>query len=86
MTTITFPDGSWLIDDSEIEEPYRAMVRASEGADAETIAREFCTTVEQARIWISYGPPRDPQEYWMEKWRDGTLHDPDLDDIDHTGD
>ncbi|MDF3867840.1 hypothetical protein P3W53_25470 [Pseudomonas denitrificans (nom. rej.)] len=75
MTTITLPDGSIIIDDSELRPEFLARKMNADGIAVENIAAELGESLTNVQHWISEAPYEDPETYWLRIYNSGALSD-----------
>lgn len=75
MTTITLPDGSSIIDDSELMPRHRARRMAHEGMPSDAIASELGQSLADVERWIAEAPYETPEAYWLRRYHEGNLDD-----------
>lgn len=80
MAHITLPDGSLIIDDSELMPEHRARRMAHEGMPSDAIASELGEPLADVQQWISECPYESPEVYWLRRYNEGTHHDDDEDE------
>lgn len=81
MTHIHLPDGTSIIDDSELMPSHQARRMASEGLTPPEIAAALELDLPTVELYLSYGPYESPEDYWMRRYNEGThLLDDDEDD------
>lgn len=75
MATINLPDGSIIIDDSELKPSYQARLLAHEGMTPTDIVSELSYTgcsLTDVQRWIAEAPYESPETYWMRRYNEGT--------------
>jgi len=77
MTTITLPDGSIIIDDSELRPDFRARKMNADGIAIEEIAAELGESLATVQAWIDAQPYEAPEAYWLRLYHEGALRDED---------
>lgn len=85
MAQIDFPDGSMIIDDSELMPNFQARKLAADGMTSADIVRELsyagCSLSDVER-WIAQAPYESPETYWMRRYNAGThMQDDFADDV-----
>jgi len=75
MTTITLPDGSIIMDDSELMPDHRARRMAHEGVPPAAIASELGESLADVQQWIAEAPYETPEAYWLRRYHEGNLDD-----------
>ncbi|MNY21234.1 hypothetical protein D3C86_1547650 [compost metagenome] len=80
MAHITLPDGSLIIDDSELMPDYRARRMAHEGQSSFSIADELGEPLADVQQWIQEAPYETPEAYWLRRYNEGKLDDEDEDE------
>lgn len=81
MTSVTLPDGSTIIDDSELYPDFQARRMAHEGQTATEIAGALGKPLTNVMRWIAECPYETPEAYWLRRYNDGThRQDPDEDE------
>ncbi|MBB3273445.1 hypothetical protein FHW75_004656 [Pseudomonas sp. OG7] len=71
MTTITLPDGTFIIDDSELNPDFEARRMAHEGSTAVEIAEALEVPLEDVQRWLEV-PYESPEAYWLRRYHAGT--------------
>lgn len=77
MTHITLPDGSLIIDDSELMPQHQARRMAHEGMPPAAIASELGEPLADVQQWIQEAPYETPEAYWLRRYNSGTHLDDD---------
>jgi hypothetical protein len=77
MAHITLPDGSLIIDDSELMPQHRARLMAHEGMPPAAIASELGEPLADVQQWIAECPYESPEAYWLRRYNSGTHLDDD---------
>ncbi|WP_137164035.1 hypothetical protein [Pseudomonas asiatica] len=77
MTTITLPDGTIIIDDSELYPDFQARRMAHEDSTPAEIANALEVPLEDVQRWLVEAPYETPEAYWLRRYREGTVHDED---------
>ena len=80
MAHITLPDGSLIIDDSELMPQHRARLMAHEGMAPAAIASELGEPLADVQLWIQEAPYETPEAYWLRRYSEGTHRDDDQED------
>ncbi|WP_085664153.1 hypothetical protein [Pseudomonas sp. B5(2017)] len=70
MTTITLPDGTFIIDDSELNPDFEARRMAHEGSTPIEIAEALEVPLEDVHRWLEV-PYETPEAYWLRRYNDG---------------
>lgn len=71
MTNITLPDGTSLIDDSDLMPSSTAQWLFANGMTAEEIAVDMKEPLSSIEEWLSWGPYESPEDYWNRLYREG---------------
>ncbi|AZD19678.1 hypothetical protein C4K24_0344 [Pseudomonas chlororaphis subsp. aurantiaca] len=77
MAHITLPDGSLIIDDSELMPEHQARRMAHEGMQPAAIASELGESLADVQQWIQEAPYETPEAYWLRRYNEGTHRDDD---------
>ncbi|RMU48748.1 terminase gpP N-terminus-related DNA-binding protein [Pseudomonas savastanoi] len=72
MACITLPDGTVIIDDSELYPKHQARRMAHEGQTPAEIADALGESVSTVQEWIDEEPYESPEAYWMRRYNAGT--------------
>lgn len=72
MTHIHLPDGTSIIDDSELMPSHQARRLAFEGMTAPEIATALELDLPTVELYLSYGPYESAEDYWMRRYNAGT--------------
>lgn len=72
MAHITLPDGSLIIDDSELMPDHRARRMAHEGMQPAAIASELGEPLADVQQWIAECPYESPEDFWLRRYNSGT--------------
>jgi len=72
MTHIHLPDGTSIIDDSELMPSHQARRMASEGMTAPEIAAEMELDLPTVEHYLADGPYENPEDYWNRRYHEGT--------------
>jgi hypothetical protein len=80
MAHITLPDGSLIIDDSELMPSHSARRMAHEGMLPAAIAFELGEPLADVQQWIAECPYESPEDYWLRRYHEGNLDDDDEDE------
>ncbi|WP_053162045.1 hypothetical protein [Pseudomonas brassicacearum] len=80
MAHITLPDGSLIIDDSELMPQHQARRMAHEGTPPAAIASELGEPLADVQQWIQEAPYETPEAYWLRRYNEGTHRDDDQED------
>ncbi|EGH27392.1 hypothetical protein PSYMO_40230 [Pseudomonas amygdali pv. mori str. 301020] len=80
MATIELPNGTVVIDDSELYPDHQARRMAHEGQTPAEIADELGESVSTVQEWIDEVPYESPEDYWMRRYNAGTHLDHDYED------
>ncbi|GGJ53457.1 hypothetical protein [Pseudomonas avellanae] len=80
MTQIHLPDGTEIIDDSELMPSHQARRMASEGMPAPEIATALELDLPTVELYLSWGPYESPEAYWMRRYNAGTHLDDEYED------
>ncbi|AYL81309.1 helix-turn-helix domain-containing protein [Pseudomonas syringae pv. actinidiae] len=72
MACITLPDGTEIIDDSELYPEHQARRMAHEGQTPAEIADALGESVSTVQEWIDEEPYESPEAYWMRRYNAGT--------------
>lgn len=72
MTTITLPDGTIIIDDSELYPDFQARRMAHEGSTPVEIAEALEVPLADVQRWIIEARYETPEEYWLRRYNAGT--------------
>jgi hypothetical protein len=72
MTRITLPDGTSIIDDSELMPRHQARRMAHEGMSPAAIADELEEPLATVQGWIQEAPYETPEQYWLRRYNAGT--------------
>lgn len=75
MARITLPDGSLIIDDSELMPRHQARRMAHEGVPPAAIASELSESLAVVEQWIQEAPYETPEAYWLRRYNEGTHRD-----------
>lgn len=75
MTTITLPDGSVIIDDSELRPEFLARKMNADGISVEDVAAELGEPLADVQRWIAEAPYESPEMYWLRIYNSGALSD-----------
>lgn len=75
MAHITLPDGSLIIDDSELMPQHQARRMAHEGVPPSAIASELGEPLADVQQWIAEAPYETPEAYWLRRYNEGNLDD-----------
>lgn len=80
MAHIILPDGTGILDDSELMPRYQARRMAHEGMSPAAIADELEEPLATVQGWIQEAPYETPEQYWMRRYNAGTHLDDDDED------
>ena len=80
MAHINLPDGSLIIDDSELMPEHRARLMAHEGMPPDAIASELGKPLADVQQWIAECPYESPEAYWLRRYHEGNLDDDEEDE------
>ncbi|AQL38748.1 hypothetical protein [Pseudomonas syringae] len=72
MAHINLPDGTVVIDDSELYPDHQARRMAHEGQTPAEIADELEERLDIVQGWIQEGPYESPEAYWLRRYNAGT--------------
>jgi hypothetical protein len=75
MAHITLPDGSLVIDDSELMPEHQARRMAHEGVLPAAIASDLGESLADVQQWIQEAPYETPEAYWLRRYNEGNLDD-----------
>lgn len=71
MAHITLPDGSLIIDDSELMPQHQARRLAHGGVLPAAIASDLGESLADVQRWIAEGPYESPEDYWLRRYNSG---------------
>ncbi|MNN64886.1 hypothetical protein D3C81_1803560 [compost metagenome] len=80
MAHIYLPDGSLLIDDSELMPQHQARRMAHEGMQPAAIASDLGEPLADVQRWIQEAPYETPEAYWLRRYHEGNLDDDEEDE------